>query len=60
MIKSRIRWVGLVACMAKSRDIYMVLVGKPASKRPLGRPRHNCVRILFKWIFKERDGNGLD
>ena len=36
MIISRMRWVGHVACVAKSRGVYMVLVGKPASKRQLG------------------------
>lgn len=51
------RCVGHVACMAKSRGVYVVLVGKPAScKRPLGRPRHRSVRILLKWVFKEKDG----
>ena len=50
-----------MACVAKNRDVYMVLVWKPASKRPLGRPRYSCVRIILKWIFKEKDGkwNGL-
>jgi hypothetical protein len=26
--------------MGKKRNAYMVLVGKPEGKRPLGRPRH--------------------
>jgi len=26
--------------MGEGRSVYMVLVGKPARKRPLGRPRH--------------------
>jgi len=56
MIKSRMRWVGHVACVAKSRGVCMVLVGKSASKRPLGGPRHSCVRIILKWIFREKDG----
>jgi len=33
------RWEGHVACMGESRGAYMVLVGKPEGKRPLGRPR---------------------
>jgi hypothetical protein len=33
----RMRWAGHVARMG--RDVYMVLVGKPEKKRPLGRPR---------------------
>jgi hypothetical protein len=26
--------------MEEKRDVYMVLVGKPEGKRPLGKPRH--------------------
>jgi len=33
-------WAGHVACMAESRGVYRVLVGKPEGKRALGRPRH--------------------
>jgi len=33
------RWVGHVACMGERRGVYMILVGKPERKRPLGRPR---------------------
>ena len=36
---SRMRWAGHVARMGERRDVYMVLVGKPEGKRPLGRPR---------------------
>jgi hypothetical protein len=40
VIKSRrMRWAGHVARMAEGRDVYRVLVGRPESKRPLGRPR---------------------
>ena len=35
----RMRWAGNVACMGERRGVYRVLVGKPAGKRPLGRPR---------------------
>ncbi|KAJ4435468.1 hypothetical protein ANN_18084, partial [Periplaneta americana] len=39
-IKSRrLRWAGHVARMGESRNAYIVLVGKPEGKRPLGRPR---------------------
>jgi hypothetical protein len=39
-IKSRrMRWAGHVAGMREERKLYMVLVGKPEGKRPLGRPR---------------------
>ena len=36
----RLRWAGHVARMEHSRNAYRVLVGKPESKRPLGRPKH--------------------
>jgi hypothetical protein len=40
VIKSRrLKLAGHVACMGKGRDIYRVLVGRPESKRPLGRSR---------------------
>ena len=35
----RLRWEGHVARMEESRNAYRVLVGKPESKRPLGRHR---------------------
>jgi hypothetical protein len=39
-IKSRrMRWAGHVACMGGEGNVYMVLMGKPEGKRPLGRPR---------------------
>ena len=39
-LKSRLlRWEGHVARMEQFRNVYSVLVGKPESKRPLGRPR---------------------
>jgi hypothetical protein len=41
VIKSRrMRWARHVARMGDGRGVYMVLVGKPEGKRPLGRPRH--------------------
>jgi hypothetical protein len=41
VIKSRrMRGAGHVACMGEGRGVYMVLVGRPEGKRPLGRPRH--------------------
>ena len=36
----RLRLAGHVARMGQFRNAYRVLVGKPESKRPLGRPRH--------------------
>ena len=35
----RLRWAGHVARVEQSRNAYRVLVGKPESKRPLGRQR---------------------
>jgi len=32
------RWTGNVARMEERRGVYMVLLGKPEGKRPLGRP----------------------
>jgi transcription termination factor 2 len=44
MIKSRrMRWAGHVARMEEGRGVYRVLVGRPESKRPLGRPRRRWV-----------------
>jgi hypothetical protein len=44
MIKSRrMRWAGHVAQMGARRNAYRILVGKPAGKRPLGRPRRRWV-----------------
>ena len=40
MIKSRIlRWAGHVARMEEGRNVFKILIGKPAGKRTLGRPR---------------------
>jgi hypothetical protein len=39
VIKSRrMRWAGHVARMGEGKGAYRVLVGRPESKRPLGRP----------------------
>ena len=35
----RLRWAGHMEHMEQSRNAYRVLVGKPESKRTLGRPR---------------------
>jgi len=40
VVKSRImRWAGHVAHMGEGRNVYMLLLGKPEGKRPLGRLR---------------------
>jgi hypothetical protein len=38
-IETRMRWAGHVARMGEGRDVYRILVGRPAGKRSLGRPR---------------------
>jgi hypothetical protein len=40
---------GHVACIGQMRNAYKVLVGKPESKRPLGRTRR-------KWAYNIRTG----
>ena len=63
----RLRWAGHVARMEQFRNAYRVLVGKPESKRPLGRPRRrwedNSEMDLRKvgydpgdWIALAEDG----
>jgi hypothetical protein len=36
----RMRWDGHETCVGKRRGAYMVLVGRPEGKRPLGRLRY--------------------
>jgi hypothetical protein len=39
VVKSRrMRWAGHVARMGEGRGVHRVLMGRPAGKRPLGRP----------------------
>ena len=49
----RLRWAGHVARMEQFRSAYRVLVGKPESKRPLGRPRRRWednIKIDFREV----------
>ena len=49
----RLRLAGHVARMEKGSNAFKILVGKPAEKRPLGRPRHrweNNIRMDLKEI----------
>jgi hypothetical protein len=39
----RMRWAGHVTRMVEKSNAYMLLVGKPEGKRPLGRPRHRWM-----------------
>jgi hypothetical protein len=55
VIKSRkMRWTGHVTCMGEGRCVYRVLVGRPARKRPLGRPRRRWednIKMDFREIW---------
>jgi hypothetical protein len=60
MIKSRrMRWAGHVTQMGEKRNAYMILVGKPEGKRPLGRPRCRWMENI-KMDIRERGWYGLD
>jgi hypothetical protein len=37
------RWAGNEARMGAKRNAYMMFVGKPEGKRPLGRRRHRYI-----------------
>jgi hypothetical protein len=39
----RMRWAGHVARMGAKTIVYMLLVGKPVGRRPLGRPRRRWL-----------------
>jgi hypothetical protein len=64
VIKSRrMVWAGHVAGLGEERGVYMVLVGKPEGKRPLGRPRHRWkdnIRMDLQVVgCRGMDGIGL-
>jgi hypothetical protein len=40
IIKSRMRWTGIVARIWEKRNAYRLLVSKTEGKIPLGRPKH--------------------
>jgi hypothetical protein len=50
----RVRWAGHVTCMGEGRGVYMVLVGKPEGKRPLGRLGIGGI-ITLSWTLR-REG----
>jgi hypothetical protein len=46
--------------MGEKRDAYWILLVRPESRGPLGRPRRRW-RVILKCIFKNWDGgHGLD
>jgi hypothetical protein len=52
MTKSRkMKWVGYVARMGKTRNAYRILMGKPEGKRPL-KKQDVGVWITLKWILE--------
>jgi hypothetical protein len=58
VIKSRMRWVGHVACMGEVRGVYRVLVRRPEGKRPLRRPRHRWEDNIKRDIREIRIDGG--
>ena len=51
------RWAGRVARMGERRGVYRVLVGKPETKRPLGRPRRRWEDNIRKWDVRVWTGS---
>jgi hypothetical protein len=48
----KMRWTGNVARMGAKGNAYIILVEKPAGKRPLGRSRRSWednVKIHLRW-----------
>jgi hypothetical protein len=43
----RMKWTGHAAVIAEMRNAYKIVVRKPESKRPLGRPRHRWILDLI-------------
>jgi len=60
VIKSRRRRMeGHVQRMWKRRGVYRVLVGKPAGRRPMGRPRRRWVDNI-KMDLQDVECGGMD
>ena len=59
VIKSRTRWAGHAARVAKRTDLYRVLVWRPEGKGPLGSPRRRG-KDNIKMYLKELRWGGLD
>jgi hypothetical protein len=62
VIKSRkTKWAGYVAHMGEGRGVYRVLVGRPESKTPLGRPRRRWGDNIKMDLWEiGLDGTNLD
>jgi hypothetical protein len=60
LIKSRrMRWAGHVARMGEKRNVYRLRIGKPAGKKPLGRPRRRWLYNI-KTDFVQTGWGGID
>jgi hypothetical protein len=60
MIKSRrMRWARHVERMGQKRNAYVLLVGNPERKRPLGRPTYRWVDNI-KIHLADREWGGMD
>jgi hypothetical protein len=60
MIKSKkMKWAGNVARMGETRNAYRIMVGMPAGKRLLGRPRRRWVDNI-KMNLREIGWDGMD
>jgi hypothetical protein len=58
IIKARkMSWAGHVARMGEKRNGYRLLVGKPAGKRPLGRPRRRWLDNIRMDLVEVRWGD---
>jgi hypothetical protein len=65
MIKSRkMWWVGHVARLGATKNVYRILVRKPEEKRPLGKPRRRWMGKIkinpreIGWDGLDRTGSG--
>ena len=52
-------WTGHVANIGETRGVYMILVGKPEGKRPLGRPMRRWEDNI-KMDLQEVGCGGID
>jgi hypothetical protein len=48
-----------VACMGEKRGAYMILVGRPEGRRPLGRPRRRWEDNIKMYLQEVGWGHGL-
>ena len=46
IVSRRMRWARHVARMGEERGVYMILVGKPEGRRPVGRSRRRWVENI--------------